>query len=106
MSKQGEKTKRPKHGDLRVWWIPQVPMVKFTVDVPDLASARLVLNTLADYDNFQFENRIKPDYCNAGGLQAYWRREGWCDWNSEDGDDFDDVPTEALATVKWNGETA
>lgn len=66
------------HGDLRVWWVPQVPMKAFEVDVPDLASAVLLLNTLGSYDAFQFEHNVKPDYCNMGGLLEF--DAGVADW--------------------------
>ena len=36
--------------------------------VRSLEEAHLVLDVLAAYDDFQFKNRIKPDYANAGGL--------------------------------------
>lgn len=82
----------PSHGALRVWWIPQVPMKAFEVDVPDLAAANLLLSALADYDAFQFENNVKPDYCNMGGLMTFDEAAGWFDWECpETGDDFDMV---------------
>lgn len=77
-------------GTLRVWWIPQVPGKPFYVRVADLTQARLVLETLARYDLFQFENRIKGDYANVGGLEVFEDSE-WCEWNTEDGDDIGDV---------------
>ena len=61
----------PKHGDLKVWWIPQVPMKAFEVRVATLAEARLLLDVLADYDRFQFENNVKPDYANAGDVAVF-----------------------------------
>jgi hypothetical protein len=54
--------------DLFVWWIPQVPMKPFKVPVESVQQGCFLLDTLADYDRFQYENRIKPDYANAGGL--------------------------------------
>ena len=66
-------------GNLRVWWIPQVPMHPFRVDVPDVASAIMLMDALGRYDTFQFENNIKPDYCNAGGLEVFERGE-WVEW--------------------------
>ncbi len=42
-----------KEGDLRVWWIPQVPMKAFRQPVANVEQAILLLNTLAEYDNFQ-----------------------------------------------------
>lgn len=88
-------------GDLRVWWIPQVPGTPFYVSVKTVDEAILLLNTLADYDCFQFENNIKPDYCNAGGLMVYDSEDGeddnaWTEWHNDDGDDIDAVLTAGL----------
>ena len=77
-------------GSLRVWWIPQVPMKPFLVAVGNLREAKLLLDTLAKYDAFQFENRIKPDYCNTGGLSVFEDGE-WCDWADEEGNDIDET---------------
>ncbi|EGJ6623266.1 superinfection exclusion protein [Salmonella enterica] len=55
----------------RVWHIPQVPGVAFHVEVPTFEEAQRLKNALADYDLFQFNNNIKPDYCNASGIQIY-----------------------------------
>lgn len=88
-------TTDPKIGDLRVWWICQVPGKPFYVPVPNLDTAALLLGTLARYDQFQLDNRIKPDYCNAGGLEVFGDLGGddgpsWSDWyDDETGDDFD-----------------
>jgi hypothetical protein len=86
----------PKHGDLRVWWIPQIPGKPFLVSVANLVEAALVLDTLAYYDMFQLENSIKPDYCNAGGLSVFDANDdhdgpagSWVDWYSSDGEDLD-----------------
>lgn len=73
-----------------VWWIPQVPMKPFHVDVKTLDEAKLLLNALAQYDLFQLENNIKPDYSNAGGLEMYDEAEGdWFEWSN--GDQINDV---------------
>lgn len=82
-----------KQGDMKVWWIPQIPGKPFEVPVDSLAEAMKLLDVLAQYDIFQFENRIKPDYCNAGGLVVFEDGE-WTDWCSEDGDDIDDLRRE------------
>ena len=84
------KSRRPADGSLRVWWIPQVPGQRFFAPVADLTQAKLLLTTLAHYDLFQFENRIKPDYANAGGLEVFEDGE-WSEWHTEDGDDIDAV---------------
>lgn len=88
----------PKVGDLRVWWIPQIPGKPFHVHVESVEEAVLILNTLAAYDAFQLENNIKPDYCNVGGLEVYdscggndGNSPGWCEWYNDEGDDIDQV---------------
>lgn len=63
----------------RVWHIPQVPGEPFIVNVSGPEEARKILDILADYDLFQFENRIKPDYTNVGGLEVFDRGE-WVEW--------------------------
>lgn len=83
-------TATTKNAALRVWWVPQIPMPAFRVDVADLAQAKLLLDALADYDLFQLHHRIKPDFCNAGGLEVFEDGE-WSDWyHPETGDDLDD----------------
>jgi hypothetical protein len=74
---------------LRVWWIPQVPMKPFRVPVASLEEAALLLDTLAEYDDFQYKNRVKPDYSNAGGLEQFVDGE-WVDWHGEYDEDFDE----------------
>lgn len=72
--------------NLRVWHIPQVPMKAFHVDVETVEESIKVLNILADYDLFQYENRVKPDYCNAQGLEEFDEQEKkWYEWCSKDG---------------------
>jgi len=77
---------------LRVWWIPHVPMKSFYVPVNSVEEARLILDTLAKYDMFEFENNVKPDYCNAGGLSCWDEEEKeWLDWYDEEtGADFNE----------------
>ena len=58
-------------GDLRVWWVPQIPGPSFKVDVATAAEGLKIIDVLADYDLFQLQHMIKPDYCNAGGLMRY-----------------------------------
>lgn len=83
-------TAKNEEGALRVWWIPQVPMKPFHAHVASTGEAALVLKTLARYDLFQLENNIKPDFCNAGGLEVFEDGD-WCEWYSADGDSIDEV---------------
>ncbi len=74
----------PNHGDLRVWWIPQVPMKAFEIDVESIKEGVKIMDTLAKYDIFQFENNIKPDYANVGGLLIFDSDGEWVDWYDEE----------------------
>jgi hypothetical protein len=75
---------------LRVWWIPQIPMTPFYVPVKSTDEAKLILETLANYDIFQFEINVKPDYSNTGGLEVLVDGE-WEEWENEDGEGIDDI---------------
>lgn len=76
---------------LRVWHNPQVPGPAFRIAVKSIDEAVLVLNSLAFYDLFQFENNIKGDYCNVQGLEVFEDGE-WFDWyDEESGDEIKDV---------------
>lgn len=95
-----EDTNNPPLGSLRVWWIPQIPGKQFHVPVKDTDEAIKIMNVLAEYDQFQYDNRIKPDYCNAGGLEVLELTEddndnlvpGWNEWYDQDtGDSIDDL---------------
>lgn len=77
----------PQEGDLQVWWIPQVPMKSFEVPVKTVEEAKLLMDVLAAYDFFQYKNKIKPDYANAGGLKVYENGE-WLEWVNGDGEDI------------------
>ena len=72
---------------VRVWWIPQVPMEPFQVEVPDIKTAQLICDVLADYDDFQFKKKIKPDYCSTGGIEIFENGE----WVGIDEDELEDV---------------
>lgn len=87
------KKPQPTEGDLQVWWCPQIPMPSFNVSVEDVDQAMLLLETLAKYDLFQFENSVKPDYCNVGGLSV-WENGEWIAWENDDGDTIDELMRE------------
>lgn len=79
----------PQENDLRVWYIPQVPMKPFTVEVPDLRTGKLVLDALSGLSLFEYVNRVKPDYSDAGGISRYEADEedggfGWFDVDPEE----------------------
>ena len=76
-----------KENDLRVWWIPQVPLKKgetsFRVLVKDMDEAKKVYDVLAEYDQYQFDHKIKPDYSNVGGYEIFLDGE-WQDYEMEE----------------------
>lgn len=63
---------------LRVWWVPQIPGTAFRTTVDTPKEAKLLMVTLGKYDLFQFEQRVKPDYSNAGGVEEFLDGE-WLD---------------------------
>ena len=76
---------------LKVWWMPQISVdILFEVEVKSLREAYLLLKTLAEYDDFQLKNNIKPDYSNTGGLLEFTREFGWTDWEDDCGENFDE----------------
>jgi hypothetical protein len=78
---------------LRVSHFPQIPCKSFIVEVASLEEAKKIMDTLANYDLFQYENNIKPDYCNSTVLE-YWDEEeqDWLSWCDEETgiDDLDE----------------
>ena len=84
-----------KIGQLRVWHIPQVPGKSYKIDVKDLNEAKTVLRCLAEYDAFQYENKIKPDCCNTQGLEEYQDlgdgEFDWCEWQNENGETIEEI---------------
>lgn len=64
----------------RVWWVPRVHMASFFYNTDSLSEALHMADMLAKYDLFQYENNVKPDYSNTGGVQM---------WDEENQDWFD-----------------
>lgn len=70
---------------LRLWWVPQVPMEAFQVDIDSVREGAKLLDVLADYDRFQYDKHIKPDYSNAGGLAIYDEdSDEWIDFEPDE----------------------
>ena len=68
----------------RVWHIPQIPMQAFRREVGSFETAHVLEGALAAYDLFEFENRVKPDYANVGGVEFWDDTEGeWSDVDTE-----------------------
>lgn len=81
----------PVEGQVRVWYIPQVPMDAFEFDVPDLAAGKLVLDALSAFSWFEYQNDVKPDYADAGGIHSYEADgSGGFDWFEVDESEYED----------------
>lgn len=70
---------------LRVVHFPQIiPCKPFIVEVSSVEEAKKISDVLGNYDLFQFENRIKPDYANATVVEQYDDIEKeWIFWFDE-----------------------
>lgn len=77
---------------LKVWWIPQIPGDAFEVEVATVEEGKKLCAVLADYDAFQFSNKIKPDYCNMGGIVFSHPGIPEFDWSDvpDDPDEYED----------------
>lgn len=73
---------------LRVFHIPQIPGPAFIREVATKQEGKLLLDVLAEYDAFEFENHIKPDYANTGAVEYFDEDEG--EWLSFDDDELED----------------
>lgn len=93
----------PKPERFRVWWIPQIPMPAFYYDVPDLAYGYTMLDVLAKYDLFQFENNVKGDYANTGGVQRWDPVED--EWEEVDEDELRAAWAEVEVDRRWPNHT-
>lgn len=80
----------PKTHDLRIWWIPQVPGKPFHIDVTSVEDAIRIVDIMAKYDKFQFDNKIKPDYFNIFGLEIYTGSE-WEEWYNKEDEDLVEI---------------
>lgn len=80
---------------LRIWVVPQIgsDAGTFVMPVPNPETGRRILDALANYDLFQFNNKVKPDYSSASGLEEL----------TDDGDPTDDDAWDAWDDGNGNG---
>lgn len=79
-------TAAPKY---KLWHIPQVPMTPFEVESEDLGYLVKLQDVLADYDAFELEHNVKPDYSNVSGICVL-----------DDDGDWEDIDDEELGSVR------
>lgn len=79
---------------LRVWWISDITVDKaFYVPVETEEEAKKVISILSAYDCYEYNQRVKTDYCNSGGVQMWNEdQQEWEDWEYVTDDEyFDDI---------------
>ena len=70
---------------LRVCWIPLELVDSFKVEADTTKEGVKLMDILADYDNLQYDNNIKSDYSNVGGIEQYSKDSGEGEsWDVED----------------------
>lgn len=87
----------------RVCHIPQVGYdAKFHVYCNSLEEAYKIQNVLTVYDLFQFNNRIKGDYCNLSSIQIYDPEFGeWCDYYDTNGSNPNEIYEDDKDMQEW-----
>ena len=81
----------PINGDLMVYHIPCIGVDEFLIIVNDINEAKLILNTLADYDLYLTNDvGLLDDYSNVSGLLTYDNGD-WVEWINDLGDDIWDI---------------
>jgi len=91
---QVDKVINAKEGDMRVWWIRNVPGVSEYYIVESVPDACRWLRTLAqaDLQNSRVES-------NAGGLEIYGDDGEWHEWYNDAGEDIDDLLEKEASSV-------
>lgn len=74
-------------------------MKAFRWNVETPRQARDLLAVLASYDLFQYENKVKGDYCNAGGLEVLIDGE-WQEWEDAEGDGIDHADLDKIDSAE------
>lgn len=63
----------------KAWYIPQVPMHPFEVECETAEQAWDALDLITNFSIFEFENNVKPDYSDVGGVSEW--DEADQEWN-------------------------
>jgi hypothetical protein len=86
---------------IRVNHIPQVPMQGFKVDCKDIETAIFLSDVLCEYDLFQYENRIKPDYANISVVEYLDSSGDWCGLDDYDIEEFRKGTVTEAEILSW-----
>jgi len=105
-----KKTMKNQMNELRVYWSIWYgpPREDFIVPVLSLAEAKKILDTLADYSNILFDQKLVPDWESVGGVEEFVGGEltdeydGWEEWEDEDGRGLHDLTFEEVLIADAN----
>lgn len=80
---------------LKIWYVHQAPCKPYEQFVNSASDARLVLNSIYNLTLSLSDNKIIPDYSNAGGLVIYADADGsgkrdWYEWEDFEARDIND----------------
>ena len=68
----------------RAWYIPQIPMKAFYGPLRDsYERAAEDLEIITDFSIFEFENNVKPDCADVGGVEYLDRDGDWAEWDPD-----------------------
>jgi len=68
----------------KLWYSHQVPGLSYEQEVPDARTGQMILDAIYQVALYQFDNKMIPDYCNAGGI-VYLDEDGeWTDYDPEE----------------------
>ncbi|UXE05024.1 hypothetical protein SEA_LTON_51 [Gordonia phage Lton] len=77
----------PKVGDLKIWYIHQVPGKPYEQTVPDIATGQAILDAVYQVALFGLEHRWWPDFANMGGISRFedlGDEVAWCDVDDDE----------------------
>ena len=73
----------------RVAHYPQIPCNPFIIRCKTVTECKRIRDILCDYDLFQYQNHIKPDYANISVIQQRdYENNEWCDLEEQEIDDI------------------
>lgn len=73
-----------KPSKFKLWYSHQVPGPSYEQEVPDAKTGQAILDAIYQVALYQFNNKMIPDYCNAGGI-VYLDEDGeWSDYDPEE----------------------
>jgi len=74
-----------KNSKFAVVHYPQIQCRPYVIDIDNIKEAIRIKDILCNYDLFQYENKIKPDYANMSIIQCYDEEEKeWYDLDKYD----------------------